>query len=162
VNLVSDALTRAGSLDTAYDLLLETESPSWLYAVTQGATTIWERWDSLLPDGTVNPGSMTSFNHYALGSVADWLHRVVAGIEAAEPGYRTIRFRPRPGGGLTHASATHETPYGTASIAWELGDDLVVRVAVPTGSAGIVELPDGSATRVESGEHEFRVALAAR
>lgn len=161
VNLVSDALTRAGSLDTAYDLLLETESPSWLYAVTQGATTIWERWDSLLPDGTVNPGSMTSFNHYALGSVADWLHRVVAGIEAAEPGYRTIRFRPRPGGGLTHASATHETPYGTASVAWELGDELVVRVVVPTGSEGIVELPDGSATRVESGEHEFRVALAA-
>ncbi len=165
VNLVSDALTLAGSLDTAYDLLLETESPSWLYAVTQGATTIWERWDSLLPDGTVNPGSMTSFNHYALGAVADWMHRVVAGLAPAEPGYRTVLFRPQPGGGFTHASARHETPYGLASIRWELQEgELVVDIAVPTGSTGIVELPGADAVTVGSGAHTFRVPalLAAR
>ena len=76
----------------AYRLLMETECPSWLYPVTQGATTIWERWDSLRPDGTLNPGGMTSFNHVALGSVADWLHRVAAGLAPAAPGYKKISF----------------------------------------------------------------------
>ena len=84
--LICDALTHAGALDTAYRLLLQRECPSWLYPVTMGATTIWERWDSMLPDGTVNPGEMTSFNHYALGAVADWLHRTVAGLAPAAPG----------------------------------------------------------------------------
>ncbi|HEU4997819.1 MAG TPA: family 78 glycoside hydrolase catalytic domain, partial [Lapillicoccus sp.] len=97
--IVNDALSATGHVEAAYDLLLEQEAPSWLYAVRQGATTVWERWDSLRPDGTVNPGTMTSFNHYALGAVAGWLHRVVAGIAPAAPGYRVIRFRPRPGGG---------------------------------------------------------------
>ena len=69
----------------------ETENPSWLYPVTMGATTIWERWDSMLPDGTINPGQMTSFNHYALGAVADWMHRTVGGLAPAEPGYRRVR-----------------------------------------------------------------------
>ena len=77
--LMTDALTDAGHLDLAYRLLLQTGCPSWLYAVTMGATTVWERWDSMLPDGSINPGEMTSFNHYALGAVADWLHRTVAG-----------------------------------------------------------------------------------
>ena len=81
--LIADALSSTGHTDTAYRLLCARECPSWLYPVLQGATTVWERWDSLLPDGTVNPGQMTSFNHYALGSVGDWMHRVVG--------------RPRPG-----------------------------------------------------------------
>ena len=87
-------------MTAAYRLLLQRECPSWLYPVTMGATTIWERWDSLLPDGTVNPGEMTSFNHYAFGAVADWLHRTVAGLAPAEPGYRRIEIRPRIGAGL--------------------------------------------------------------
>jgi len=154
--LVSDALTVTGHPDAAYSLLLEEEAPSWLYAVRQGGTTIWERWDSLLPDGTVNPGTMTSFNHYALGAVADWLHRVVAGIEAAAPGYRSIRFRPRPGGGLTHAAAQHETPYGRAAIAWRIEDGrLHVEVTVPTGSDAVVELPGQDPVTVGSGLHHF-------
>ena len=154
--IVSDALTLAGAVDTAYDLLLEEKCPSWLYAVRNGATTIWERWDSLLPDGTVNPGTMTSFNHYALGAVADWLHRVVAGISAATPGYRSIRFAPQPGGGLTRASASHETPYGRASIAWSITDGtLTVEVVVPTGSDATVQLPGGEPVAVQSGTHTF-------
>ena len=72
-----------------------------------GATTIWERWDSMLPDGRVNPGEMTSFNHYAFGAVADWLHRTVAGLAPAEPGYRRLEIRPLPGGSFTHARARH-------------------------------------------------------
>jgi len=157
-NLVSDALTLAGAVDTAYDLLLEEECPSWLYAVKQGATTVWERWDSLLPDGTVNPGTMTSFNHYALGAVADWMHRTVAGLAPASPGYRSILFAPRPGGGFTHARAEHETPYGRASIDWTLTDGtLDVTVVVPTGSDATVDLPGQSPVTVESGTHSFSV-----
>ncbi len=162
-NLVSDALTATGGLDAAYALLLEQEGPSWLYQVGMGATTIWERWDSMLPDGTVNPGTMTSFNHYAFGAVADWLHRVVAGIAAAAPGYRTIRFAPRPGGDFTSASAAHETPYGRASIAWRIVEgDLVVDVVVPTGADAIVDLPGLEPIAVGSGEHSFTTSLAAR
>ncbi|BDZ54511.1 glycoside hydrolase family 78 protein [Agromyces marinus] len=159
--LVSDALTSTGNLGSAYDLLLEEESPSWLYAVRQGGTTIWERWDSLRPDGTVNPGAMTSFNHYALGAVADWMHRVVAGIAPAAPGYRSIRFAPRPGGGFTHAAAEHETPYGRAAIAWRLeGSSMHVDVTVPTGADAEVVLPDGRSHLVGSGSHAFTADLA--
>ena len=89
------------SADVAYRLLLQTGCPSWLYPVTMGATTVWERWDSMLPDGSINPGEMTSFNHYALGAVADWLHRRVAGLAPAAPGYREIAVRPLPTAALT-------------------------------------------------------------
>ncbi len=89
-----------------------------MYTVLSGGTTTWERWDSLLPDGTVNPGGMTSFNHFALGAVADWIHRTVGGLAPLDAGYRRILFAPRPGGGLTHASTEHETPYGRAAIRW--------------------------------------------
>lgn len=156
--LVTDALTNAGELATAYELLLQRENPSWLYPVTMGATTIWERWDSLLPDGTVNPGDMTSFNHYAFGAVADWLHRTVAGLAPAAPGYRRIRFAPRPGPGLTSAAATHETPYGTASVSWALtgGTAFALDVVVPPNTTAEVVLPDGSApVEVGSGRHAF-------
>nr|BFE60167.1 alpha-L-rhamnosidase [Dactylosporangium thailandense] len=152
--LVSDALSANGHLDTAYDLLLERECPSWLYAVTQGATTVWERWDALLPDGTVNPGQMTSFNHYALGAVADWMHRVVAGLAPAAPGYREILFRPRPGGGLTSASARHITPYGEAAIAWRLtAEGIEVDTTVPTGTTAVLDLDGVPPQRLGPGRH---------
>ncbi|MEV4686264.1 alpha-L-rhamnosidase [Microbacterium sp. LWH3-1.2] len=157
--LVADALTRAGRLAAAERLLLQTECPSWLYPVTMGATTVWERWDSLLPDGSVNPGEMTSFNHYALGAVADWLHRSVAGLAAAEPGYRRLRIAPRPLAGLDHASARHVTPYGEASVSWHRdGDDVVVTAVVPPNTTAQVDLPRGSRLAdVGSGWHEWRV-----
>jgi alpha-L-rhamnosidase len=159
--LVSDALTRSGAVDTAYDLLLERECPSWLYQVEQGATTIWERWDSMLPDGTVNPGTMTSFNHYALGAVADWLHRVVAGLAPAEPGYRRIRFAPQPGGGLTSAAARHRTPYGDAAIEWRIVDgELVVQTEVPTGTRATLELPGAPTEEFGPGRRSHRVPVS--
>ncbi|GAA4673435.1 alpha-L-rhamnosidase [Phytohabitans rumicis] len=153
--LVADALTRTGHLDTAYDLVLQRDCPSWLYPVTQGATTIWERWDSMLTDGTVNPGQMTSFNHYAFGAVADWLHRTVAGVAPAAPGYREILFRPRPGGGLTHASAAHDTPYGRAAIAWVLAADgtLTVDVTVPSGTTAVLDLAGQEPRTLGPGTH---------
>ena len=156
--LITDALTNAGAISSAYELPLQRKCPSWLYPVTMGATTIWERWDSLLPDGTVNPGEMTSFNHYAFGAVADWLHRTVAGLAPADPGYRRIVVRPRPGGGLTHASAAHDSPYGRIQVAWQLvGDRIEVDVTVPPGVTALVQLPTATFTPVEvgAGQHHF-------
>ncbi|WP_426226514.1 glycoside hydrolase family 78 protein [Pseudarthrobacter sp. DSP2-3-2b1] len=159
--LVCDALTDHGYTNAAYRLLLQTECPSWLYPVTMGATTIWERWDSMLPDGSINEGEMTSFNHYALGAVADWMHRSIAGLAPAEPGYRKLLVRPRPGGNLDWAEARHETPYGVASVRWELaGQDFTLDVTVPAGSTATVTLPDGSdAVEVASGTHSFSCAF---
>lgn len=150
--LVAPALSATDHVDTAYALLLQQECPSWLYALKHDATTVWERWDSMLPDGTVNPGEMTSFNHYALGAVAQWLHTTVAGLAPSAPGYRDIVFRPRPGGGVTWASAVHESPYGRVEIRWELREStLTVETTVPTGAAGRIEWPDGSATHLATG-----------
>jgi alpha-L-rhamnosidase len=160
--LVCDALSDEGHTTAAYRLLLQTECPSWLYPVTMGATTIWERWDSMLPDGSINEGEMTSFNHYALGAVADWMHRSVAGLAPAEPGYRKLAIRPRPGGGLAWAAARHETPYGEAVVRWELdGDVFLLSVSVPAGCTAAVYLPDGGTTGVEvgSGTHSFSCAV---
>jgi alpha-L-rhamnosidase len=154
---VCDALTATGHLDDAYRMLQQRDCPSWLYPVTMGATTIWERWDSMLPDGRINPGEMTSFNHYALGAVADWLHRVVGGIELAEPGYRTVRIAPRPGGGLTWAETSLDTPHGRISVTWRRDGSgrLDVDLAVPDGVTADVDLPGTSAQRVTGGRHRF-------
>ncbi|GAA2570879.1 glycoside hydrolase family 78 protein [Streptomyces fimbriatus] len=152
--LICDALTDTGHLDVAYRLLTQTECPSWLYPVTMGATTIWERWDSMRPDGTLNPGGMTSFNHYALGAVADWLHRTVGGITATAPGYREIVFRPRPGGGIGWARTRHDTPYGTASLAWETtGTGLIAHAEVPDGCRATAELPGCPPVPLGPGRH---------
>jgi alpha-L-rhamnosidase len=141
--LVAHALTRAGQLDVAYCLLMQAACPSFLYPVSMGATTIWERWDAIKPDGSLNSTGMTSLNHYALGAIADFLHRVVAGLHANAPGYASIRFAPRPGGGLTHASAAKDTPYGRASVSWRDADgERTVEVVVPDGVEAEVVLPD--------------------
>ena len=156
--LICDALVGAGGLDAAYHLLTQTECPSWLFPATMGATTIWERWDSMLPDGRLNPGDMLSFNHYALASVADWMHRTVAGLAPLEPGYRRMLVAPRPGGGLTRASAAHETPFGRAEVAWSrAGGRLDVDVLVPVGVTATISLPDPAWQPVDagSGRHHY-------
>lgn len=114
------SLSAAGQLDAAARLLCQAEAPSWRYPVTAGATTVWERWDALLPDGSVNPHEMTSvdphemtsFHHYVFGAVVDWLHRGPAGLAPAEPGYRRLRIAPTVLPGLTHARSEQLTPYG--------------------------------------------------
>lgn len=156
---VTWALSETGHVDAAYRLLLEEECPSWLYPVTMGATTIWERWDSMLPDGTINPGSMTSFNHYALGAVADWLYKVVAGIRPAAPGYARLLLQPTPGPELDWARGALDTRHGRVECGWRrVGGDIEVHAVVPEGIEADVVLPDGSRTTVEGGSHSFRVA----
>jgi len=159
--LITDALTVTGHLDTATRLLTQTENPSWLYPVTMGASTVWERWDSMLEDGSINPGQMTSFNHYAFGAVADWLHRSVAGLAPGDAGYRVVRIVPRPLPGFDHASARHETPYGLASVGWRRkGDHVTVEASIPANATAEVLLP-GTTTvlTVGSGEHRWIVDL---
>ncbi|MDN4474729.1 family 78 glycoside hydrolase catalytic domain [Demequina sp. SYSU T00192] len=158
--IICDALASTGHLDDAYALLLQRELPSWLYPVTMGATTIWERWDSMLPDGSINPGDMTSFNHYALGAVVDFLHRQVAGLAPAAPGYRHVLIRPRPGGGLTWARARHVSPYGPIEVGWRLeGATMALDLELPAGVTGEVRLPDGTAATVGPGTHAYTSAI---
>jgi alpha-L-rhamnosidase len=158
---ITDALSKTGHLDVAYRLLTERDCPSWLYPVTMGATTVWERWDSMLPDGSINPGEMTSFNHYALGAVADWMHRVVGGIAPAEPGYAKVLVAPQPGGGITEAETALATRHGRVAVAWRLEDDrLHVEVEVPDGVDAVVRLPGQDEQTVGGGSHVFDVAAA--
>ncbi len=154
--LILGALTGTGHAEAAGRLLLQTECPSWLYPVTMGATTVWERWDSMLSDGSINPGEMTSFNHYALGSVADWLHRSLAGLAPLTPGGARLLVAPTPVPGIDWARARHETPFGAASVSWRRSlDDLVVDVEVPAGAVAEARLPGRDAVELGSGSHRL-------
>ncbi|KKK21520.1 hypothetical protein P175DRAFT_0433833 [Aspergillus ochraceoroseus IBT 24754] len=156
--IITHALTSAGYSQLAYRMLLEKGCPSWLYPITMGATTVWERWDSMTPDGSINSGEMTSFNHYALGSVINWLHTTVAGISPIDPGWKKIRVQPIPGGTITSARATYETSYGRVECAWKVQDNdiFVLDLAVPPNSSALVILPGRDEEQwVGSGRHSF-------
>jgi alpha-L-rhamnosidase len=152
---LTHVLTRYGRLDVAYRLLNREAYPSWLYPVKQGATTIWERWDGIRPDGTFQDPGMNSFNHYAYGAIGDWMYRVVAGLDAAPdgPGYKHILIHPRPGGGLSSARATLETMYGTAASGWRLKDGrFELDALVPPNARATIRIPNATLERVsESG-----------
>ena len=120
--------------------------------IDRGATTVWERWDGVDADGAAHD----SLNHYSKGAVVGFLHRYVAGLEPLEPGYRRLRVRPRPGGGLTSAEATHESPYGRIAVAWRLdGSRLELAVAVPPGTRAEVLLPGGRRHEAAPGSHRY-------
>lgn len=152
-------LTRFGRLDVAYKLLFQKTWPSWLYAVTQGATTIWERWDGWTHDrGFQDPG-MNSFNHYAYGAIGDWLYAVVAGInvDPARPGYKHIIFHAQPGGSLKSAKATLNSIYGLIVSDWRIVDDQFAwDIIVPPNTTATILLPGAIASQeVEAGKHHF-------
>ncbi|GAA1768966.1 glycoside hydrolase family 78 protein [Pseudarthrobacter sulfonivorans] len=158
---ITGALTDTGHSEDAYRLLLEQGCPSWLYPVTMGATTIWERWDSMLPDGTINAGEMTSFNHYALGAVADWLHKGVGGISPLAPGYSKVRIAPVPGEGIEWAKTSLKTPHGTVRVEWKLDDGaLHLEATVPGGVEADVVLPGGETRSIGGGTHSFTAPAA--
>ncbi|WP_368498288.1 family 78 glycoside hydrolase catalytic domain [Herbiconiux sp. A18JL235] len=159
---VLDALLDNGQAHAAEQLLLQRMCPSWLYPVTMGATTMWERWDSMLPDGSINPSGMTSFNHYALGSIADVLHRRVGGLAPAAPGYRRLRVEPWFVEALEHAAVRHDTPYGRAEVRWRRNPadpaEVSVSAVVPPGTLADIVLPDRAPFTVGAGGYEWRVA----
>ncbi|KAI1400618.1 bacterial alpha-L-rhamnosidase-domain-containing protein [Hypoxylon fuscum] len=157
--VIAHALSKVCRTQLAYRMLLEKTCPSWLYPVTMGATTVWERWDSMLPDGSINPGTMTSFNHYALGSIVDWLHATVGGISPDEPGWERILVCPIPGGNITHANVSFNGPYGLISCAWELvGRKFSMSLTIPPNSTAKVILPSDLPRDVApSKEVEYRI-----
>ena len=142
-------LTKYGYLDEAYKLLYRKEYPSWLYPVTQGATTIWERWDGQKPDGTFQNPDMNSFNHYAYGAVGDWLYRKVAGIDLdpVNPGFKAIIIKPHPGNEMNDVKASHESPYGTISSAWKIEDGKFhLTINIPVNTSATVYVPSNAET----------------
>ncbi len=156
-----------GHLDLAYELLLQDTEPSWLTMIGRGATTVWERWDGVSADGVPRE----SLNHYSKGAVISFLHRYVAGLQRIEPAWRRFRVRPRPGGGITSASAEHITPHGPAAVSWHQPDQpdqpdqpsggrdaLELTVTVPPGCSAEVVLPDGSVHETGPGTATFSCA----
>ena len=142
--LLCKTLSANGYEDLAFMLLNRKEYPSWLYPVTQGATTIWERWDGQKPDGSFQDVGMNSFNHYAYGAIGEWLYHYVAGmdIDPKNPGYKHIILAPHQGGGLTNANAEFLSLYGKIKSAWKMdGTDFVYEVTVPANTTATVTLP---------------------
>jgi alpha-L-rhamnosidase len=126
--------------------------PSWLYPITKGATTIWERWNGILPDGSINAGGlesgtegsgegMNSFNHYAYGAVVDWIYRNVCGIAPTSPGYQTVAIAPRPQVQLTSSKTTIQSGYGPIGLEWEIVDNrLDGKLEIPFGVEAVFDL----------------------
>ena len=184
--LVLPALTRTGHVAEAYLMLLRRELPSWLYQVTRGATTVWERWDAIRADGSIHDGrlvlpdhesQMLSFNHYAYGAVVDWVYRHVAGIcpDERAPGYQHVILAPKPADGIDHVAASVETALGTVAVEWSTDADgrFSARYALPFGVTATFEPPatQGSVVRIDGrtvsgsvtlgpGEHEVEVSSA--
>lgn len=145
-------LARYGYLAEAYKLLYRKEYPSWLYPVTKGATTIWERWDGIKPDNTFQNAGMNSFNHYAYGAIGDWMYKVVAGINAGLPGYKSIVIKPFPGGKMNDVACSHETLYGTVSSAWKITDNrFVLTVSIPANTSAEIYVPSTGRTLKQNG-----------
>ncbi len=161
--LLCSALSSQGYTDLAFMLLNRKEYPSWLYPVTQGATTIWERWDGQKPDGTFQDVGMNSFNHYAYGAIGEWLYTYVAGIKIDEknPGYKHFFLEPHPGGGLTNATADHISMYGHIRSSWRIeGGNVIYDFEIPANTDATVKLPgENELRKLGSGKYSFTVPV---
>jgi alpha-L-rhamnosidase len=142
--LLAPVLDRFGHSELAYSLLFKETYPSWFYSINQGATTMWERWNSYTLEEGFNPQGMNSFNHYAYGAIGQWMYERIAGIAPRAAGYREINFAPVIHPPLTTAAATYDSPYGNISSSWEVTDGaLEWEITVPPNTKGFVSLPDG-------------------
>ncbi len=174
--LINPVLTKFGRVDLAYRIINNEGYPSWIYSINQGATTMWERWNSYSHEKGFGEASMNSFNHYAYGAIGEWLYRDVAGIryDPENPGYKNIIFAPKPGGGLTFASANLQTPYGEASSSWKIENGKFFwKVVVPPNATGTLKFPakapqlvrvngktpSSITENVASGEYEIELKL---
>jgi len=141
---ICQMLTKYGYIDEAYKLLYRKDYPSWLYPISKGATTIWERWDGQKPDGSFQKISMNSFNHYAYGAVGDWLYSKVAGIDLNSdvPGFKEFILKPHPGNEMNNVKASHESPYGTIISEWVLSDgNMEMKVTIPVNTSAQICVP---------------------
>ncbi len=150
------ALADNGYFETACELLLNEHFPGWLYEVKMGATTVWERWNSLLPDGTPNPDGMNSYNHYAYGSVMEFVYRRIAGIEAASAGFEKAEICPHPCKGLARVYAEYESVSGTVGAGYEQKEgEIVYTVKIPEGMQAYLSLPGEERAPLSAGTHTF-------
>ena len=152
-------------MDLAYALLMRDTYPSWLYPVKHGATTMWERWDGIRPDGSFQDPGMNSFNHYAFGAIGDWMYQVIGGIDLdpSAPGYKRARIAPRAGGGLTSARAELATLYGVLSTSWRIeGESFALDVTVPPNTSAEVTLWGARVDDVREGGQPLQGAPGVR
>ncbi len=158
---ICHVLSRFGHTDVAYRLLNQKSYPSWLYPVTMGATTIWERWDGIKPDSTFQTPRMNSYNHYAYGAIGDWMYRNIAGINLIEdgPGYKLIKIKPFLGGGLTKGAGSLETIYGTIKTEWIINDNqFKLEVEIPSNTTANIFIPAFNEEAVTEGRKDIASA----
>lgn len=163
--LINRVLSKWDEVDLAYEIALQETWPSWIYSINQGATTMWERWNSYSHSDGFGNAKMNSFNHYAYGAIGLWLYEIVAGLapDPEHPGYKHFFVAPQPGGGLTHASARLETVYGLASSSWQIIDDsLLLEAEIPPNTSATVIAPSGAEYLCRSGFHRFSFPLSNR
>ncbi len=151
VPFILDVLSENGRVDLAYSLLWQDQCPSWLYEVKQGATTMWESWSAIKPDGSRD---VCSFNHYAFGCVGDWMYRNLLGIINSGTGFDRVRISPRFDCPLTWAEGYHDTVHGRIRVKWEKeGDETTLSVEIPVNTRAEVVMPEGT---VEVGSGKYR------
>lgn len=151
-------LSQHGANDLAYTLLLHDDFPSWLYEVKMGATTVWERWNSILPDGSISGTGMNSLNHYAYGSIADWMYRFLCGLNPTEeaPGYRKAIIRPMPDPRLRWAKAKMDSAAGHYEVSWRYdGEELHYQITIPFDCEADVFLQDGRELHLTAGTYQL-------
>ena len=142
---ICHVLTKFGYNDLAYKLLLREQYPGWLYPVTMGATTIWERWNSMMPDRTIPDNGMNSFNHYSYGAIGDWLYRDAVGLHETSAGFKTMAIKPHPGADFTQMRAEQMTPYGRAVAEWRKENGtFALDVVIPVNTTAEVYVPSSS------------------
>jgi alpha-L-rhamnosidase len=160
--LLAPVLDRFGRTDLAYQVLFKDTYPSWFYSIHQGATTMWERWNSYSHESGFGDAGMNSFNHYAYGAIGQWMHERIAGLapDPAQPGYRHFFIQPAPGGPLTSAKAELNTPYGKASSSWVLKNGkLQIEAIVPPNTTATLLLPGKAPKKIPAGRHAFEHAM---
>ena len=157
-------LTENGLHALANEIVMKEDFPGWLYAVKKGATTIWERWNSIMPDGSFDVSGMNSLNHYAYGSIGSWLYEKVAGIRADAPGYKRIRIQPTLTKGMTEVEASYESPYGLIHSAWTCRDGRIsIDIRIPANTTATLVLPEREEKiQVGSGNYHDEAATETR
>lgn len=153
VEHILEVFSKNGRWQRAYRLLYQDKMPSWLYEVKMGATSIWEAWDAVKPDGKTGD---FSYNHYAFGCVGDWMYRNLLGIQNGSVGYKEIVIAPKPDDSLTYAKGRYHSVYGEIRVAWEQKELFVLETEIPANTAAIVQMPDGTCHRVGSGTWKFQ------
>ena len=160
-SILMQTLTDNGMQDIAYELLFQRKNPSWLYSVDNGATTIWERWNSYTLDKGMGPRGMNSFNHYAYGCVCEWIWETAAGIAAdpADPGFRHIIMKPVPDKRLGYVKAEYKSAAGLIKSAWRYkGDKWIWTFTIPKGATASVTLPGETTSKLyESGTYTIKM-----